>query len=53
LLHSPNSVLDKTADTPAVLLTQVNLKEHASYRYGDFGEALVKYDNYYSRSVGS
>ena len=53
LLHSPNGALDKTADMPAVLLTQVNLKEHASYRYGDFGEALVKYDNYYSRSVGS
>jgi succinoglycan biosynthesis transport protein ExoP len=53
LLHSPNCVLEKHADTPAVLLTQVNLKEHASYRYGDFSEALVKYDNYYSRSVDS
>jgi polysaccharide biosynthesis transport protein len=53
LLRNPNDVAEKSAPTPAVILTQVNLKEHASYRYGDFGEALVKYEHYYSRSAGS
>jgi Mrp family chromosome partitioning ATPase len=53
LLRNPDDVAEKGAPVPAVILTQVNLKEHASYRYGDFGEALVKYEHYYSRSNGS
>jgi Mrp family chromosome partitioning ATPase len=53
LLRNPNDVAEKSSPVPAVILTQVNLKEHASYRYGDFGEALAKYEHYYSRSAGS
>jgi hypothetical protein len=34
------------------VLSQVNLKEHALYRYGDVGEHFVKYEKYYSNSVG-
>ncbi|MEO8317450.1 MAG: AAA family ATPase [Bradyrhizobium sp.] len=52
LLRNPNDGSDKSAPVSAAILTQVNLKEHASYHYGDFGEALVKYENYYSRSTG-
>jgi polysaccharide biosynthesis transport protein len=52
LLRNPNDAADKSAPVPAVILTQVDLKEHASYHYGDFGEALVKYEHYYSRSPG-
>jgi uncharacterized protein involved in exopolysaccharide biosynthesis len=29
------------------LVTQVNLKRHADYRFGDVGEAFVKYRKYY------
>lgn len=52
LLRSPDG-LTGSVDIPIVLLTQVDLQTHASYRYGDVGEALVKYENYYSRSVRS
>lgn len=52
LLRSPDG-LTGGVDIPIVLLTQVDLQAHASYRYGDVGEALVKYENYYSRSVRS
>jgi Mrp family chromosome partitioning ATPase/capsular polysaccharide biosynthesis protein len=53
LLHNPGGLAEKDVDIPAVLLTQVDLKKHASYHYGDVGEALVKYENYYSRFVRS
>jgi Mrp family chromosome partitioning ATPase len=43
--------LDKHVDAPIVLMTQVDLKKHAAYRYGDAGESLAKYKYYYSRSV--
>ncbi|MGL5168325.1 MAG: polysaccharide biosynthesis tyrosine autokinase [Afipia sp.] len=52
LLRSPDG-LTGGVDIPIVLLTQVDLQAHANYRYGDVGEALVKYENYYSRSVRS
>jgi uncharacterized protein involved in exopolysaccharide biosynthesis/Mrp family chromosome partitioning ATPase len=48
LLRAPNRRADGI-DIPIALLTQVDLKMHASYRYGDAGEALVTYENYYSR----
>jgi succinoglycan biosynthesis transport protein ExoP len=35
----------------SALVTQVNLKRHADYRYGDVGEAFVKYKKYYFGSV--
>ncbi len=49
LLRNPNRRADGI-DIPIALLTQVDLKMHASYRYGDAGEALVTYESYYSRS---
>lgn len=51
LLRGSDAVMARNAGTPTVLLTQVNLKEHAGYRYGDVSEALVKYENYYTRPV--
>jgi polysaccharide biosynthesis transport protein len=33
------------------LVTQVNLKKHARYRYGDVGELFVRFRQYYSRYV--
>lgn len=48
LLRAPNRRGDGI-DIPLALLTQVDLKMHATYRYGDAGEALVTYENYYSR----
>jgi hypothetical protein len=36
---------------PVAVLTQVNLREHALYRYGDAGEYLSNYANYYSGSL--
>jgi len=42
---------DKEAhDLPAAVVTQVDLKQHARYRFGDVAELLVKYREYYSRS---
>jgi len=52
LLRAPNRRGDGI-DIPLALLTQVDLKMHATYRYGDAGEALVTYENYYSRSAQS
>jgi uncharacterized protein involved in exopolysaccharide biosynthesis/Mrp family chromosome partitioning ATPase len=51
LLRSLDDPTDKSVTTPIVLLTQVDLKQHATYRYGDVGEALASYENYYSPSV--
>jgi len=49
LLRTPNR-REEGIDIPLAVLTQVDLKMHASYRYGDAGEALVAYESYYSRS---
>jgi len=35
----------------SALVTQVDLKRHATYRYGDVGEVLAKYKKYYSSSA--
>jgi polysaccharide biosynthesis transport protein len=37
------------ADLPAAIVTQVDLKRHARYRYGDVGECLLKYPQNRSR----
>ncbi|MGC1576872.1 MAG: Wzz/FepE/Etk N-terminal domain-containing protein [Beijerinckiaceae bacterium] len=44
--------LDENRVQPSTVLTQVDLKEHARYRYGDVGEHFVKYEKYYSNSAG-
>jgi succinoglycan biosynthesis transport protein ExoP len=36
---------------PVAVLTQVNLKEHALYRFGDAGDYLSNYASYYSGSL--
>jgi uncharacterized protein involved in exopolysaccharide biosynthesis/Mrp family chromosome partitioning ATPase len=48
LLRKPDRLADDV-DIPIAVLTQADLKVHASYRYGDAGEALATYENYYSR----
>jgi polysaccharide biosynthesis transport protein len=40
-------------ELPVAVVTQVELKKHARYRYGDVSESLVKYRKQYSRSIGS
>jgi uncharacterized protein involved in exopolysaccharide biosynthesis/Mrp family chromosome partitioning ATPase len=44
--------LDENRVQPSTVLTQVDLREHARYRYGDVGEHFVKYEKYYSNSAG-
>ena len=39
------------SDLAVAIVTQVDLKRHARYRYGDAGEFLVKRGKYHSRSV--
>jgi uncharacterized protein involved in exopolysaccharide biosynthesis/Mrp family chromosome partitioning ATPase len=36
-----------TRDTIGAVITQVDLKRHARYRYGDIGETFVRYRRYY------
>jgi polysaccharide biosynthesis transport protein len=44
--------LDKDrSDLAVAIVTQVDLKRHARYRYGDVGEFLVKHRKYYSRFI--
>jgi capsular exopolysaccharide synthesis family protein len=38
---------DAGADIAGVVLTQVDMKKHARYRYGDVGECYSKYRKYY------
>jgi uncharacterized protein involved in exopolysaccharide biosynthesis/Mrp family chromosome partitioning ATPase len=48
------SCLDKgLKDRPIAILTQVDLKAHAQYQFGDIGECLVKYRKHYLHSVGT
>jgi succinoglycan biosynthesis transport protein ExoP len=45
--------LDRECSVPIIgIVTQVDLKKHARYRYGDVGESLVKHGKYYSRYRG-
>ncbi len=44
--------LDKEwGELPAAIVTQVNLKRHAQYGFGDAGELRVTYRKYYARSM--
>jgi uncharacterized protein involved in exopolysaccharide biosynthesis len=36
------------SERPVAVVTQVELEQHALYRFGDVGESLVKYRDYYS-----
>ena len=36
------------SDLASAVVTQVDLKKHARYHYGDIGESLVKYRKYYT-----
>ncbi|MEW6642040.1 MAG: Wzz/FepE/Etk N-terminal domain-containing protein [Pseudomonadota bacterium] len=51
LLRNLDGIGERNVAPPIVLLSQVDLKAHADYRYGDVGEALVTYQNYYSHAV--
>jgi uncharacterized protein involved in exopolysaccharide biosynthesis/Mrp family chromosome partitioning ATPase len=43
--------LDKEwSERPTAVVTQVELEKHARYQFGDTGELLAKYRDYYSRS---
>jgi polysaccharide biosynthesis transport protein len=45
--------LNREASDPAMaILTQVDLKRHARYRYGDVGEILAGHRRHRSRSIG-
>ncbi|MDR3531278.1 MAG: polysaccharide biosynthesis tyrosine autokinase [Rhodopila sp.] len=51
LLRSPG-LLDKDQPDPvSVVITNVDLKKHARYRYGDSGEILMKYKKYYTQTT--
>jgi hypothetical protein len=39
------------SDLAIAIVTQVDLKRHARYRYGDVGEFLAKHSNYYSGPI--
>jgi succinoglycan biosynthesis transport protein ExoP len=47
LLRNPRWSDNACVEAPLALLTQVNLKGHASYRFGDEGESLANYRKYY------
>lgn len=39
-----------SGDLPTAILTQVDVEQHARYRFGDAGELMLKYRRYYSRA---
>jgi uncharacterized protein involved in exopolysaccharide biosynthesis/Mrp family chromosome partitioning ATPase len=39
------------SEPPAAVVTQVELEQHARHRFGDVGELLVKYRDYYSQPM--
>src|SRR5262249_10716251 len=51
LLRSPASFDTEGVDLISAVVTQVDLKKHARYRYGDVAESLVEYEKYYSRLI--
>lgn len=50
MLADPLSVQGKPPARVVAALTQVDLKRHARYGYGDSGEFLVEYSGYYSNA---
>jgi len=51
LLSNPLRTETGCAVQALALLTQVNLKKHAGYHYGDVAETFVKYRKYYFKSA--
>jgi Mrp family chromosome partitioning ATPase len=49
LLRDSGCLKEGRSDFAASILTQVDLKRHARYRYGDVGEFLSSHKQYYSR----
>jgi hypothetical protein len=49
LLRDSGCLKEARNDFAASILTQVDLKRHARYRYGDVGEFLSSHKEYYSR----
>jgi Mrp family chromosome partitioning ATPase/uncharacterized protein involved in exopolysaccharide biosynthesis len=51
LLRDSGSLGKDPDDAVTAIVTQVDLRRHARYRYGDAGEFAVKYAGYYSSSA--
>jgi len=51
LLRGSGCFDQECSDIPTAIVTQVDLKKHARYGYGDLGESLVNYRQYYSRFI--
>jgi succinoglycan biosynthesis transport protein ExoP len=51
-LRSPGSSAEQQRQPVSALITQVDLKKHARYAYGDAGEYFLNYEKYSSRYVG-
>src|SRR5216684_4148496 len=51
LLRDSGCLDNDRSDLAIAIVTQVDLKRHARYRYGDVGEFLVKHSKYYSRFI--
>jgi polysaccharide biosynthesis transport protein len=50
LLRAPGAGDVDKPDPVSVVITQVDLKKHARYRYGDSGEIFMKYKKYYTHA---
>ena len=48
LVRSPGLQENDRLAPVSVVITQVDLKKHARYRYGDSGEVVMKYRKYYT-----
>jgi Mrp family chromosome partitioning ATPase len=53
VLCSPSETAAGRALETAAVVTQVDLKRHAKYRYGDAVETYVKYRKYFRRSAAA
>jgi polysaccharide biosynthesis transport protein len=53
LLRSPGSSPAEQLRSVSALITQVDLKKHARYGYGDAGEYFLNYEKYSSQSSGA
>ena len=51
LLRDAASLDKEGSELPTAIVTQVDLKRHAQYRFGDAGELSVKYRKYHTRSM--
>jgi cellulose biosynthesis protein BcsQ len=54
LLRDPRLLGDElVSDMMAAVVTQVDLRRHARYRFGDAGESLMRFKQYYFEGRGS